>query len=89
MTEDIFNNISCSSLPSDLFIPGVERLHLVTVHIELPVTYEVLLVEESPIRTEEAVLHEVACTIPSTQMVSLAVCFLVSIVTFHLAHTGE
>ena len=64
-------------------------IYLRAVHIEPPVTDEVLLVEESPIRTEEAVLGQVIATKISTNMKSLALCLWVSIVTLYEAITQE
>ena len=42
----------------DLLVEGVEGLCQRAVHIEPPVANEVLLVEQSPVGTEEAVLGQ-------------------------------
>ena len=46
--------------------------HLTTVNIEPPVTDEVLLVEESSVRAEEAVLQETVSAVTGAHVVGLA-----------------
>ena len=63
--------------------------YLRTVHIEPPVTDEVLLVEKCSIRTEKAVLGQVFTTKISTNMKSLALSLRVSIISLYEAITQE
>jgi len=64
-------------------------LCLRTVNIEPPVADEVLLVEQGSVGTEEAVLYQGASAIISTDVESLTVCVLISVVPFDLLVTVE
>ena len=55
-------------LSMNLFIEAVESLSERTVHVEPPVTDEVLLVEQCPVRTEEAVLGQTSLAVIGTDM---------------------
>ena len=57
-------------------------VYLRAVHIEPPVTNEVLLVEDSPIGAEEAVLGESSPSIISAYVERLALCLRVGVVAF-------
>ena len=63
--------------------------YLRAVNIEPPITDEILLVEESSIRTQKAVLGQVITTKICTNMKSLALSFWISIVTLYVAITDE
>ena len=63
--------------------------YLRTVHIEPPVTDEVLLVKQSSVGTEEAVLDQRVAAVRSTNMESLTVSVCVSVVPFYLVSTGK
>jgi len=63
--------------------------YLGTVHIEPPITDEVLLVEKSSIGAEEAVLQQTRISIIGTNVESLAVRLWVCIVPFDLIITEE
>jgi len=75
------------SSSSDISVQGIEVLRLRAVHIEPPVTDEVLLVEQSSVRTEEAVLYQGATAVIATDVECLAVCVLIRVVTFYLLIT--
>ena len=64
----------------ELVIEGIEKFRPVTVNIEPPVTDEVLLVEQSPIGTEEAVLGQSSCSVTGADVEGLTVSLWVSIV---------
>ena len=64
-------------------------LNLRAVHIKPPVTDEILLVEESTIRTQEAVLGQITSTKVSTNVEGLTLSFWVSIVSLYKAITQE
>ena len=65
-----------------LVIERIEMFSLVTVDIEPPVTDEVLLVEQSSIGAEEAVLGKSASTIVPADVERLALCLRVGVVAF-------
>jgi len=81
--------VGCCRGSGNISVQGIEVLRLRAVHIEPPVTDEVLLVEEGPVRAEEAVLYQGATAIIPTDVESLAVCVLISIVTLYLLVTVE
>ena len=60
-----------------------------TVHIEPPVTDEVLLVEKGAVGAEEAVLDEPGVAIVGAYVESLAVWLRVSVVPFYLGVAEE
>ena len=57
-------------------------VYLRAVHVEPPVADEVLLVEDSPVGAEEAVLGEPAPTIVPAYVERLALCLRVGVVAF-------
>ena len=57
-------------------------VYLGAVHIEPPVANEVLLVEDSPVGAEEAVLGESSPTVISAYVERLALCLRVGVVAF-------
>ena len=63
--------------------------YLRAVHIEPPITDEVLLVKQSTIRTKEAVLGEVFTAKVGTDVESLALSFWISVVTLYVSITEE
>ena len=65
----------------DFQVPRIKAFGERAVHVEPPVTYEVVLVEDSSIRTEEAVLGEAALPITGTDVESLTLGFQISIVS--------
>ena len=65
----------------DLLVDGVVRLRQGAVHVEPPVTDEVLLVEQSPIGAEETVLGQTTVSEVGTNVEWLAVSLWVSVVT--------
>ena len=63
--------------------------YLRAVHIEPPITDEILLIKQSTIRTEETVLSEVFPAKVGTDVKGLALCFWISVVTLYVAITEE
>ena len=64
-------------------------VYLRTVNIEPPVTDEILLVEQSAIGTEEAVLDQRVAAVLGTDVEGLAVSVCVSVVPFYLVSAGK
>ena len=62
-------------------IETVESLRLAAVHVEPEVTYEVLLVKQTPVGTEEAVLGQVQLAGPHAHVEGLALEGGVGVVT--------
>ena len=63
--------------------------YLRTVHIEPPVTDEVLLVEQSTIGTEKTVLGQSTISKVGTNVERLTVCLWISVVALDLTVTDE
>ena len=79
-----------SPLGSDLVVETVEILGGGTVKVEPPVADEVVLVEESSVGTEEAVLGQTSSSVSSADVEDLALSLGVSVVTsVNLAVTDE
>ena len=77
-------------LVCDLPVDGPEATSRAAVHIEPPVAGEVLLLEESPVGTEEADLVEVPLALVDTHVEGLAVGLGVGVVaTVHLTSAAE
>merc|ERR550539_721601 len=77
-------------LGGDLVVEAVEVLGGGAVEVEPPVADEVVLVEESSVGTEEAVLGQTSGPVSSTDVESLALSLGVSVVTtVNLAVTDE
>ena len=73
-----------SPLGSDLVVEAVEILGGGTVEVEPPVADEVVLVEESSVGTEEAVLGQTSSSVSSADVESLALSLGVSVVTWKI-----
>ena len=71
------------SLGSVLIIEAVEVLGGGAVEVEPPVADEVVLVEESPVGAEEAVLGQTSGAVSGADMESLALGLGVRVVTFN------
>ena len=79
-----------SPLSSDLIIEAVEVLGSGAVKVEPPVADEVVLVEESSVGAEEAVLGQTSGAVSSADVESLALGLGVRVVTsIHLTVTSE
>ena len=76
-----------SPLGSDLVVEAVQLLGGGTVEVEPPVADEVVLVEESPVGAEEAVLGQTSSSVSSADVESLALSLGVGVVTS--IHLGE
>ena len=76
--------LSSQSFPlcSDLVVEGVELLSGGAVEVEPPVADEVVLVEESSVGAEEAVLGEAASSVSGADVESLALGLGVGVVTW-------
>ena len=78
------------TLGSDLIIERVETLRRSAVEVEPPVADEVVLVEESSVGAEEAVLGKTTSTVGGANVEDLAFSFGVGVVsTVHLAVTRK
>ena len=69
------------SLSSEVVVQAVETLGLGTVEVEPPVADEVVLVEDSTVGAEEAVLGQTSGSVSSADVESLALSLGVSVVT--------
>jgi len=74
---------------SNLLVEEIIFLGEGAVDIEPPVTDEILLVEDSSVRTEEGVLEKTSNAVIGADVEALAVGLRVAIVPFYLAVTGE
>ena len=76
-------------LGGDVLVEAVKALWQGTVHVEPPVTDEVLLVEQSAVRAEEAVLGEVTVPKVGAHMEGLTVGLGVGVVALDPAAAEE
>ena len=87
--SDLLNSIRKNrriSAPLKMNNPGrlAASVYLRAVHIEPPVADEVLLVEDSPVGAEEAVLEQSTHSVICTNMETLTVSFGISIVALKM-----
>ena len=86
----LYSTVLYSPLGSDLVVEAVQLLGGGAVEVEPPVADEVVLVEESPVGAEEAVLGQTASSVSSADVEDLALSLGVSVVTsVHLAVTRK